>query len=282
MPTSRSPRPPTELKRAAGTSGAPKRAAGDRTTRRWPLILIAVLLLALASIFLLPASMMQRFLPPTVRADDFSGSLLHGAAGRLRVTGRDAGAIEWRLHPAALLRFTLATDIHWVKVGFVVDGTAEVARNHFTVRAIQGGGPIEDLRDLGVAPGWRGIATVSIDEISGDFAHLESATGKVDVSNLSSTTLASGSDLGGYELQLAKGAVAPDGTVSATLNDTGGPVELRAELQLSPATRTGLLSGTLKEGPDATADLRNLLSGLSQMHARDANGRFPVDLEFTF
>jgi hypothetical protein len=59
-------------------------------------------------------------------------------------------------------------------------------------------------------------------------------------------------------------------------------VELRAQLRFSPATRTGMLSGTLKEGPDASADLRNQLSSLAQMHARDASGRFPVDLEFTF
>jgi hypothetical protein len=267
MPTSRSPRPPIEPKRPA---------------RRWPLILISVVVLALATTFLLPASMMLRFLPATVRAEDFSGSLLHGAAGRLRVAGRDAGALEWQLHPTALLHLALAADIHWVKVGFVLDGSIEVARNHFAAHAIHGGGPIENLTDLGVAPGWRGIATASIDEISGDFTRLEAAVGKLDVSNLSSSGIAAGSDLGGYELQLPQGSVSADGTVAATLIDTGGPVELRANLHLSPATRTGMLSGTLKEGPDATADLRNQLSSLAQMHARDASGRFPVDLEFTF
>jgi hypothetical protein len=267
MPISRSPRPLVEPKRAA---------------RRWPLILISVIVLALASIFLLPASMVLRFLPATVRAEDFSGSLLHGAAGRLRVNGRDAGALEWQLHPAALLHFALAADIHWVKVGFVLDGSVEAARNRFTAHAIHGGGPIENLTDLGVAPGWRGIATTSFEEISGDFTQLQSVVGKVEVSNLSSSSIAAGSDLGGYELQLPKGSVAADGSISATLADTGGPVQLRAEIHLSPATRTGMLSGTLKEGPDATADLRNQLGSLAQMHARDASGRFPVDLEFTF
>lgn len=277
MPTSRSPRPPTKSERAARETALRK-----RPMRRWPLILIAVIVLALGSVLLLPASLLQRFLPPSVHAGDFSGSLLHGAAGLIRVNGLDAGALEWRLHPAALLRLTLSSDIHWVKVGFVVDGTAEVARDHFTVHDVQGGGPIEDLRDLGVAAGWRGIATVSVNEISGSFSQLQSINGKLDVSNLSSTGIASGSDLGGYELLLPQGSVAPDGTLRATLNDTGGPVELRAEVHLAPATRTGMLSGTLKEGPDATADLRNQLSSLAQLHARDANGRFPVDLEFTF
>jgi hypothetical protein len=267
MPTSRSPRPRIEPQRAA---------------RRWPLILIAVILVSLASIFVLPASLLSRFLPATVHAEDFSGSLLHGAAGRVRVAGRDAGALEWRLHPEALLRFVLAADIHWVKIGFVIDGSVEVSRSRFAARAIQGGGPIDNLSDLGVAPGWRGIATVAFDEISGDFARLDAVSGKIDVSNLSSTSIAASSDLGGYELQLPKGSVAADGTLSAALTDTGGPVELRAQLSFSPATRTGMLSGTLKEGPDASADLRNQLGSLAQMHARDASGRFPVDLEFTF
>jgi hypothetical protein len=267
MPTSRSPRPPTKPQRAA---------------RRWPLILFAIILLAMASIFLLPASMLARFLPSSVHADDFSGSLLHGAAGRLQVAGRDAGAVEWRLHPAALLRLTVVADIHWVKIGFVIDGAVEVSRNHFAARDVHGGGPIENLGDLGVAPGWRGIATVGLDEVSGSVSRLDAAVGKIEVANLSSTGIAAGSDLGGYELLMPKGSVAPDGTLSATLNDTGGPVELRAQIQLSPAARTGMLSGTLKEGPDASADLRNQLASLAQMHARDANGRFPVDLEFSF
>jgi Type II secretion system (T2SS), protein N len=241
-----------------------------------------MVLLALACSFVLPASLLGRFLPAGVQAEDFSGSLFHGAAGKLRVAGRDAGALEWRLHPAALLRLTLMADIHWVKIGFVIDGTAEVSRGHFAAHAIQGGGPIENLSDLGVAPGWRGIATVSFEEIAGDFSRLDNAVGKIDVANLSSSGIAASSDLGGYELQLPTGAVAADGTVSASLTDTGGPVELRAQLHLSPATRTGMLSGTLKEGPDASADLRNQLSSLAQMHARDASGRFPVDLEFTF
>jgi hypothetical protein len=236
----------------------------------------------MASIFVLPASMVSRFLPATVHAEDFSGSLLHGATGRLQVAGRDAGALEWRLHPAALLRLALVADIHWVKIGFVIDGKAEVSRNHFMAREVHGGGPVENLSDLGVPLGWRGVATLALDEVAGSLGRLDAAVGKIEVANLSSISIAAGSDLGGYELTLPQGSVAADGTLSATLTDTGGPVELRAQIQLSPAARTGMLSGTLKEGPDASADLRNQLSSLAQLHARDANGRFPVDLEFSF
>ncbi len=50
-------------------------------------------------------------------------------------------------------------DIHWVKVGFVIDGTAEIDRDGITARDIRGGGPIESLADIGVAAGWRGAAS---------------------------------------------------------------------------------------------------------------------------
>ncbi len=100
--------------------------------------------------------------------------------------------------------------------------------------------------------------------------------------NLSSAGIAAGSDLGSYELQLAPQSIAPDGTISATLNDTGGPVEAQAQIRFSPATRTGMLSGTLKERAEASPALRNQLNNLSQIHPRDSSGRFPVELEFTF
>jgi hypothetical protein len=83
-------------------------------------------------------------------------------------------------------------------------------------------------------------------------------------------------------LQLAPGSISPDGSISAKLNDQGGPVEAQAQIRFSPATRTGMLSGTLKERPEASPALRNQLNNLSQLRPRDAFGRFPVELEFTF
>src|ERR1700744_6341045 len=76
-----------------------------RPPRRWPLILAGAIVLIGAAIFVLPASLAARFLPAQVHADDFSGSLLHGAAGKLSVNARDAGALEWQGGPFALLRF---------------------------------------------------------------------------------------------------------------------------------------------------------------------------------
>jgi len=263
-------------------SHSPRRDINPEPPRRWPLILVGIIALAAAVVFVLPASMITHVLPAQVHAEDFSGSLLHGAAGKLQVNARDAGAVEWRLHPLSLLRLALVADIHWVKVGFVIDGTAALAGHAVAGHDIKGGGPIEDLHDLGLADGWRGSANLTIAEFKSDFHKLDSAVGKLEVANLSGALIADGAGLGSYVLQLAAGAVASDGTITANLNDTGGPLEAQAQIRYSPATRTGMLSGTLKERPEASPALRNQLSSLAQLRPRDAAGRFPVELEFTF
>src|SRR5271170_4097533 len=163
MPASRSPRRSAEP------------AAQSRSN--WPLILIGIAAIAVAVVAALPASIVARFLPPTVSAEDFSGSLWHGSAGRITVNGRDAGALEWRLHPAALLGMALSADLHWVKVGFVVDAAVKIDRHGFAARNVKGGGPIEDLHDFGVAAGWRGTAEINFSELKGDFAKPLAAVG---------------------------------------------------------------------------------------------------------
>jgi len=263
-------------------SRSARRDTKPRPARRWPLILLALIVLAAAVVYLLPASMASRFLPAQIHAEDFSGSLLHGAAGKIVVNTRDAGAIEWQIHPLALLRLAAVADIHWVKVGFVIDGTAEIGTGGLTAHDIKGGGPIEDLRELGLAAGWRGTATLTLTTIKSDFHTLQAAVGKIQVAGISSTGIAEGSDLGSYVLTLAPAGIAPDGTITATVNDTGGPVEAQAQIRFSPAMRTGMLSGTLKERPEAAPALRVQLSNLAQLRPRDSYGRFPVDLEFTF
>jgi hypothetical protein len=267
MPASRSPNP--GVKRA-------------RQASRWPLILLGLIVLSAAVIFALPASLASRVMPAQVHAEDFSGSLLHGAAGKISINARDAGAIEWQVHPLSLLRLAIVADVHWVKVGFLIDGTAEIRPGDFAAHDIKGGGPIEDLQSLGFAEGWKGTVKLAFTEIKGNFDKLEAAVGEIEVANISSVRLADGADLGSYALQLGPQSIASDGSISATLKDDGGPVEAQAQIRFSPATRTGMLSGTLKERAQASPALHDQLNNLSQIRPRDSSGRFPVEIEFTF
>jgi len=273
------------------TSPSPRRGAEQRAPARparsiWPLVLlIFVLAVLVVAVSALPASIVTHFLPAAVHAEDFSGSLWHGSAGRITVNARDAGALEWRLHPASLLHWRVAADLHWVKGGFVLDGAADLAGDRFSAANIQGGGPIEDLRDFGLARGWRGTARVHVKELkavrAAGRANLQSAVGDITVSELRSPQVAAGADLGGYSLHFDDPAMAPEADATALLADTGGPLALDATIHFSAKQRRGVLSGTVKVRADASAELRSELDSIGQLHARDAQGRIPVDLEFT-
>jgi len=268
MPASRSPR------RGAEPAARPR--------SHWPLILIGIAAIAVAIVAALPASIVARFLPPTVIAEDFSGGLWHGSAGRIIVNGRDAGALEWRLHPAALLGMALSADLHWVKVGFVIDAAVKIDRQGFAARDVKGGGPIEDLRDLGVAAGWRGTADIHLDTLQGTFTQPLAAAGDIQVSNLAAAQVADGVDLGGYDLRFTPAPAGADGSLSAQLTDTGGPLEVLTTIRYAAQERTATLSGTVRERPDAPPALVSQLQNLSQLRGRDREGRIPVDLEFRF
>jgi hypothetical protein len=253
------------------------------------LVLLAVLAVMVVVVVALPSSLVTRFLPRGVTARDFSGTLWHGSAGAVAIESRNAGAFEWRLRPWSLLRLAVVADLHWVKVGFVADGTVDVTPNGMTVRNLQGGGPIEDLRDFGVAVGWRGASDFKFSELKVSFAAaaggsgfiLKSAVGDLNVLDLSSPQVANGADLGGYDLHFADVAITPGADATAELADNGGPLEVQASIHLSADGRTGMLTGTIRARPEASPALRAQVASLGQLHAYDAKGRIPVDLEFT-
>lgn len=140
-------------------SRSPSRAAKAAPRRQFwlPVVLIGLAALLVVTLAALPASVISHFLPPMVHAEDFSGSLWHGAAGKISVSARDAGAVEWRLHPAALLALKVVADLHWVKTGFVLDGVATLDPHGFTAHAVKGAAPskicrISALRPAGTVP----------------------------------------------------------------------------------------------------------------------------------
>ncbi len=274
MPTSRSRK-----------SGAESPGAGSAGVARWPawalgaLVALAILLIAL------PASLFGALLPPGAVARDFSGSVWHGSVGRLSVNGREAGALEWRVHPAALLRLTLSADLHWVQGAFEARGTAALDRQALSLGQVTGGGPLESLQSLGIPPGWHGTASLHIDHLRAVFAargpQLQSADGQIQVDRLSGATFAGGADLGGFTLSLPAGAIDADGKGSANLTDIGGPVALQAQIQFSLPERRGIASGTVAARPDASQSLRAEIDQLARFRPRDPRGRVPFDLELS-
>jgi hypothetical protein len=275
------------------TSRLPKRTSNPQTAdppSTWlrALLLFAVFTVLAVVLLLLPASLLRRFLPPNVTAGEFSGTIWHGSAADLSVDRRSFGAIEWRLHPGSLLGLSVNADLHWVKVGFVADGRLQIDSHGFTVRNAEGGGPLEDLHDLGIARAWVGETRFTLgvlqvrlpQDMNGHFNVL-AVTGDLDLDNVSSAQLAAGTNLGGYVLHLADPSLAPRADITAELTDTGGPLALHAAIRLTADGHTGMLSGTVQARDDASPALRREVDTLAELHARDAAGNIPVDLEFT-
>ena len=262
-------------------SPSPSRDTKSPSRSYWPIALIGLTAVLVVVIATVPASVVTRFLPPAVQATDFSGSIWHGSAGKISLNGHDAGALEWHLQPAALLGMNVAAEIHWVKVGFVADAVVQINRQGFTAHDMKAAGPIGDLHDLGVAAGWRGTAEANFKELKGDFVKLQAAVGDIQVSNVASAQIASGADLGSYNLHLGDNGVDAEGNVNAQLADTEGPLEVQTLIHYSTKNHTGMLTGTVKERPNASPALLNQLQNISQLRARDAQGRISIDLEFS-
>ncbi len=259
---------------------APRR----RTWARAIVIATIAVIAALATLaFALPAAIVTHFLPANVAMTDLSGSLWHGSAGRLTVNNLDAGAVEWHLAPLALLGLTVAADVHWVKTAFVLDASVRISGGVIAAHDVHGEGPLQDVANFGLPAGVRGTATISMARLVADPTRVRAIVGDLGIAALSLQSVAGGADLGGYALKFGSDAVAADGTVTGRLSDTGGgPLQLEGTVTATPATRTGMISGTLQERGAMPTALAQELNGIAQLRGRDRDGRIPVDLEFAF
>jgi len=245
-------------------------------------VLVGVAVVAVTAVAAAPASLATQFLPAGMHAADLSGTVWHGSTETLTFAGRRAGALEWQLHPAALLGLKLDLSLHWVLGTFSASAGAMVGRDGVTVTGLHGGGPIEDLASLGVPAGWRGASDIEIERIAADWAHITSLTGSLTVSDLTSTHLARGAPLGSYTVKFPANAVDAAGAVAAALDDAGGPLAVHGTVTLAPLQHTGMLSFTVLERAEASAALRDEIGNLASMRGRDRDGRIPVDLEFNY
>jgi hypothetical protein len=263
MPASRSPRP------------------NNRAVLGVSIAIGAIALLAVL-LFAVPASLAARLLPASVQATDFSGNLWHGAAGKILVNGFPCGAVEWQLHPGELWSLKLGIDLHWAMGDFGLAARGHLSRHGIEADSITGGGALEALGSLTGLSGWRATVAVAIEQLSASFERLNAIAGDISVSDLHVANIGDDINLGAYSLHFDPPAAGSTGTLVGQIRDTSGPLEVRATWTLTPQSHTSVLSGTAKERASATPALRTAMEDLAQLRPRDAQGRIPLDLEFSF
>lgn len=230
----------------------------------------------------LPASLAGALLPHAVHATDFSGSFWHGAAGRISVNGIECGAAEWQLHPAELIGLRLGLELRWVKGEFALASRAHLGLHGIEADSISGGGALEDIATLTGLAGWRATSTVAIDHLSARFTQLKELRGDITIADLHIANLGAQLDLGAYTLHFAGPAADAPGTIEGQIQDSAGPLEVRAVLTLLPESHLSTLHGTARERASAPPALRTALEDLAQLRPRDAQGRIPLEIEFSF
>jgi general secretion pathway protein N len=244
---------------------------------RW-LIALGLLTFLAFAIISLPASVLLGFLQPYgITTAGAGGTAWNGRAQVLQVRGVTVGAVEWQLHPLALLTLELAADVKIKRPqGSAQSKVALKSAASIRFQDLTASLPLSALS--GIAPaGWNGTVNMKFSELVLNNGWPTVAVGTTEILNLSSANN-KGALSGSYRLTLpAQGAQVTADRLAADLVDLGGPLQIQGRLELRP-DRSYLLTGNVAARPEAPPNLANQLQILGPA---DAEGRRPFSLEGT-
>jgi hypothetical protein len=208
-------------------------------------IILGLAAFLLALLLVLPASWVGKALPPGVQCARWAGSIWRGQCGELTV--RDSGtgvmridSLRWKLRPLSLLRLNLSAEFdgRWAKgqaQGLITVAPGGVIR----LRELDGASLLDRSVVRSLPEGWNGRAELRDVEFDWNAGTLGRLGGELTIDGLAD---ARGNALGSYHLQLAPAEAPP---FNGHLRDTGGPLEVDAQLQLA-ANRSWSLEGRMR------------------------------------
>lgn len=236
-----------------------------RAGKAWLLGLAAFLL---ALLIVLPARWVAAALPESVQCARWSGSVWRGQCNELALRDGETvvmrlSLLQWRLKPAALLRLRLHAGFHSVWPQGETSGEVMLASSGaIQVRGMDGRSEL-DRRFFGALPeGWHGHVDIRDFDLDWHDGIIGRLGGELNVTNLVD---ARGTALGSYRLAFTASDTPP---FTGQLTDTGGPMEVAAELQLT-ADQSWMLDGRMRVRDAANTRLNRTLDLLS---SPDASG----------
>ncbi len=228
--------------------------------------------------FNLPASWVRGWLPTSIGCGDLTGTVWRGECAAFSMGGSEPlGTLTWNISP---LRIFTAR----------VVGKASLAARELAVSAdlalrFSGDGEIRNLQArvplsqaviTSLPSNIQGVASADIGWLvirNGRLALLDGVVEARELRDVGSTAMS----LGNYAVTFS-GEAAADGSLTGELVDRGGPLAVRATLQLTPEPGY-LLQGVVGTRPEAAQRLRRQLEMLGPP---DNNGQRQFALEGTF
>jgi hypothetical protein len=230
-------------------------------------VILGLAAFLLAMVVVLPASWMARALPEGLACGEWRGSIWRGQCRELSVrvdqnVAMNLSSVSWQVRPMSLLRLRLSVDFQSTWTQGKASGRADLASGGaISLRETSGSSRLDRRLIRALPDGWSGQAEIRQLEFEWQQNTLRRLAGVLIVSDLRD---ARGNALGGYQLELPAGEAAP---FTGQLRDTGGPLEVNAQLQLA-ADRSWSLEGRMRQ---RTADM-GLARTLDMLSSVDASG----------
>jgi hypothetical protein len=241
-------------------------------------VLLGIAAFLVAMLVLLPARWVGGMLPPVARCMEWSGTIWRGQCGQLtvQVPGQRPITLEsasWKLHPLRLLRARLAADVVVEDPRGAATGSVEVARSGLLVlRGVDAQAQLDPQFPGGLPAGWSGRLEMQALDLDWQIDRLQGLQGEFRFLNLRDER---GREIGSYRASFP----AVDGPpFRGQLTDLGGPLELRATVELT-VERNWSLNGTVMVRGAEDGGFRSYLEALG---APDASGRYPLSATGTF
>lgn len=229
-------------------------------------LLLGLVAFALALVVVLPASWIEGALPSGVQCGRWSGSVWRGQCQELTLS--DSGkvvmklaSLRWKLHPMALLGLKVSADFQsrWSN-GEASGKVALGAGGTIQLRDMTADTLLDPTALAALPAGWSGQARLDRGEFDWKDGRLGRLGGLLDISGLSDRN---GTQLGSYRLDLPAGSKPP---FTGQLTDTGGPVQVEAQLELT-AGRNWSVEGRMRLRDPADPRLSRQLDMLSSPDA---------------
>lgn len=239
--------------------------------RLWPLVALGIGAYLVFALITLPAKVvLTHFAPDDLRAAGVSGSAWHGRAQFIQYGVTNLGSVEWDLHPLVLLTGRVRADVRMRRLdGFVETELTMSPGNRVTLVDLTAALPLAALPPNIAPSSWSGTVNAKLARLALVEGWPVEAEGTVEAIDLTSGGERS-IEIGSYRITFPPEQASED-TLTAAVNDIGGPLQVSGTLQLK-SDRNYVLEGLIAPRPDAPA---NVTQALQYLGPADAQGRRP-------
>lgn len=207
---------------------------------------------------------------PAVELEAVRGTPWVGHAGRVRIRTHEVRGVDWALDPLGLLAgklaYTISVDDAEIQGSARVEkGLGSTARLSEVRASLAARRLARSFNTMGIVP--EGTAKLDLERIEWDAGRLVAAEGEMRWSR-AAIAAPMEFELGEFELSLTTS----DNGIEGTLSDSGGALQLQAQVLLQPDGRY-TVEGTVKPRPGADPQLAGMVRS---MGPAGGDGRIPV------